>query len=184
MGGDNHQIDNPCFRRTLSKMARPPKADPAKHKSSVRFNLLEQELLRQLCSLCDPELGVKPNAVLRALVRKEATSRRLVPEPASPPPAVDALENVPDRRSLGARVRHLEDVYKTTVAPHLQQTLLVPPTENVLARIVSQSGSHDSPVVEVLRNDRYYQEVRPQALQDIDKVLTNVEKVWVGFKKS
>lgn len=166
-------------------MVRPKKPDPATHKSTIRLNGSELELLRQLCALCDTALGIKPNAVLRALVRKEAVARGLVPElPSSTPEAVTTELDL-NRRRLGARVRYLQELYDKVIGPHLQRQLSIPPTKHFLSKVYETTHGSDSTVIGLVADeDRYYQDVSPIELRKLHDLLTRFERQWAAFKQS
>lgn len=168
-------------------MARPKKLDPTKHKTTIRLNNAERDLLRQICSLCDPALGVKPNAVLRALVRKEALARGLQPAPELSPSTAEMVVTEGDlsERRLGARVRRIEELYNKVVAPHLQRELLIPPTRRFLNAVYEASTGSDSTVIGLVSDEeRFYQEASPNELIKLHELLTRFERQWAAFKKS
>lgn len=170
-------------------MARPRKLDPTQVKTSVRLNAAEDFQLDQLCALYDPALGQKPNTVLRSLIRKEALSRGLASEsPALTNPPEDLADERIDRLKLSARLLRLENYYTTTVAPHLHRTLLVPPTTDIVRRLLEASPTTRpfSPDVETLRGgqDGMYQEIGQRSLKCILEAVKQLENAWAIFKRS
>lgn len=173
---DNTGIRNTCFRGTFILMARPKKDNPTKVTASVRLTEHEAGQLQQLAALCDPSLGATPNAVVRSLIRREATQRHLVA--AQPEPVVDS--NL-DQRRLHVRLRLAERHYERVVAPYLLRVLKVSPTDKPIWRLLA-----DHPMAWAFGPFRGSpKEPMPTSfLVRLNEILTDVEKAWSVFKKS
>lgn len=161
----------------LFPMARPKKDNPTKVTASVRLTEDEATQLQQLATLSDPSLGSTPNAVLRSLIRREATLRHLV----DLQPALVADTSL-DQRRLYVRLRLAERRYERVVAPYLLRVLKVPPTDKLFWRLLGHDGQAWAlgPFMSAPKSGS----APTRFLVRLNEILNETERVWAVFKKS
>lgn len=163
-------------------MPRPVKDDPAQVKTSIRLTTEEKRLLEKLATLSTPTLGMTPNSVLRSLIRAEALRRGLVVSSAKPSTS-EPLDTSVD--ALHHRLRRVERLYKKTVQPQILKRffLPLPSCSKVLVELLEERGvttNADAWLSQLRRGQGAPKPIREKVAQ----VLTDVEPIWMGFKKS